>query len=284
MRNALTIDVEDWYHDAEGLGGSAPAVAEARVDRNLTRLLDVVEESGARATLFVLGEVAERFPGLVRDAAARGHEIASHGYRHRPIPALLRREFREQLRRSIDLLSDLGGAPVTGFRAPYFSIKAGVRWPVEILAESGVAYDSSILPIDRPPGLEVVSPRRPYRLESGVWEVPVAVSRFLFWHLPLLGGFALRALPASFVIRRLEQFNEEVGPAVIHLHPWEIDADGPEVEAVGPAVRALKRFGRSTLEGKLRRLLCGRAFAPIPEVFPEVTAERPEPLRSSASD
>lgn len=271
MINALTIDVEDWYHDGDGIGDGCPGAPAARVDRNLRRLLDLLDTAGARATLFFLGEVAERFPGLVREAHARGHEIASHGCGHKPVRALLHREFREQLRRSIDLLSDVTGAKVCGYRAPYFSIRAGVAWPTRILAEEGIAYDSSILPIDRVPGLELVTPRAPYRLPSGVWEVPVSVSRYLFfWHLPLLGGFALRALPYGFLRRRLDEFNREVGPAVIHLHPWEIDPEGPEVDSIPAVVRGFKKFGRRGLFAKLERLLCEVRLGSIATVFPQV--------------
>lgn len=265
--NALTVDVEDWYHDAEGLAGKSPEAPVDRIDRTLPRLFDLLDAGGARATFFFLGDVAARFPGLVREAQARGHEIASHGDGHRPLAQRLQREFREDVRRSLRRLQDLTGAPVAGYRAPYFSIKAGVRWPLEILASEGVRYDSSILPIDRPPGLELVSPRAPYRLENGLWEVPVAVNRYLFWNLPLLGGFALRALPYGFVRRRLGEFNRDVGPAVIHLHPWEIDPEAPEAESVPLMVRGLKRVGRRGLAAKLERLFADARFAPIAEVF-----------------
>ena len=268
--NALTVDVEDWYHDAEGLGGHRLDAPAARVDRNLRQLLDLFDVAGAKATLFFLGEVAETFPALVREAKQRGHEIASHGYGHQSLRALLQREFRDQLRRSVALLSDLTGTRVRGFRAPYFSIRAGVDWPAEILAEEGIAYDSSILPIDRAPGLELVTPRAPYRLSSGVWEVPVSVSRYVFWNLPLLGGFALRALPYGFSRRRLTEFNREVGPAVIHIHPWEIDAKGPEADSIPAFIRAFKRLGRAGLLAKLERLIRDVPLKSIAEVFPQV--------------
>lgn len=285
IANVLTIDVEDWHHDAAGLaGGVSVRCPEPRVERNLRRLLDLLEASGVHATLFFLGEVAERFPGLVREAFARGHEIASHGDRHRPIVTLLRREFREDVARSMSRLQDLTGARVSGYRAPYFSIKAGVHWPGDVLAELGVGYDSSVLPIDRPPGLELVSPRAPYRLASGLWEVPVAINRYGFWNLPLLGGFALRALPFGFVERRLAEFNREVGPAVVHLHPWEIDEDGPEAPSVSRPVRRLKRMGRRGLLGKLERLLSRHSFGSVAEVFPEIPrAGSSEPRQDSPS-
>jgi polysaccharide deacetylase family protein (PEP-CTERM system associated) len=270
ISNALTIDVEDWYHDADGLGGSATPDPEPRVELNLHRLLDLLDRRRAHATLFFLGDVPERFPALVREAFARGHEIASHGYRHRPVGTWLRREFRDDVERSAALLQDLTGARVRGYRAPYFSIRADVHWPGDVLAELGFAYDSSVLPIDRAPGLELVSPRAPYRLGSGIWEVPVAVSRYLFWNLPLVGGFALRLLPLGFVEKRLAEFNREVGPAVVHLHPWEIDEAGPESPSISFVVRGFKRHGRSGLAAKLDRLLGAHSFGSIAEVFPEV--------------
>jgi polysaccharide deacetylase family protein (PEP-CTERM system associated) len=272
ISNALTIDVEDWYHDADGLGGSATADPEPRVERNLNRLLDLLDRRSVRATLFVLGEVAERFPGLVREASARGHEIASHGHCHRPVGTWLRREFHDDVEHSLALLQDVTGARVRGYRAPYFSIRADVHWPGDVLAELGLTYDSSVLPIDRAPGLELVSSRAPYRLGSGIWEVPVAISRYFFWNLPLVGGFALRMLPLGFVEKRLDEFNREVGPAVVHLHPWEIDPTGPEARSISVVVRGLKRYGRSGLATKLERLLGAHSFGPIAAVFPEVGA------------
>jgi len=270
IRNALTIDVEDWHHDADGLHGQAVVAPEPRVETNLRRLLELLDECGVRATLFFLGDVAERFPSLVRDAFAAGHEVASHGDRHQPIGTMLRREFRADVERSLRRLEDLTGSRVLGYRAPYFSIKADVHWPGDVLGELGVGYDSSVLPIDRPPGLELVSPRTPYRLSSGVWEVPVAVNRLWRWNLPLLGGFALRVLPLAFVERQLLDFNRDVGPAVLHLHPWEIDAGGPEAASVPRMVRHLKGIGRRSLHGKLSRLLGRHSFGSIAEVFPAI--------------
>lgn len=281
IANALTIDVEDWYHDADGLAGEELRARSPRVEQNLHRLLDLLDEGRAQATLFFLGDVARRFPALVREASSRGHEIASHGDRHRSVATLLRSEFRADVVRARTLLEDLIGGRVRGYRAPYFSIKAGVHWPGDVLAEAGVGYDSSILPIDRAPGLELVSPRVPYRLASGLWEVPIAINRFGFWNLPMLGGFWLRAMPLGFVNRRLAEFNREVGPAVLHLHPWELDAEGPEAASIPLIVRGLKRVGRRKLADKLRRLLGAHSFGSISEVFPEIHAGAPK-LRHEA--
>jgi polysaccharide deacetylase family protein (PEP-CTERM system associated) len=277
-RHALSVDVEDWYHD----GGAPAAAPERRVGDNTRRLLDVLERHAVRATFFFLGDVAARSPELVRRAAAAGHEIGSHGFHHRAVPEMTRNEFRRDVADSLRLLEDVAGAPVRGYRAPYFSIKAGVRWPIEILAELGLAYDSSVLPIDRPPGLELVCPRTPYRHWNGLWELPVAVLQFAhFWHLPLASGGGLRVLPPRLLRRWLRRFERDVGAGIFYLHPWELDADSPIVP--GPH-RWLLTLGRRRLAARLEGLLERVAFGPITEVFDgcemvergsEVPGERP---------
>jgi polysaccharide deacetylase family protein (PEP-CTERM system associated) len=261
-RHALTVDVEDWYHDG---AVEPPERRHHRVEGNTEALLELLAEGGSRATLFFLAEVAERYPGLVRRAAAAGHEIASHGHRHKPVSALLWREFRDDVRRSISIIEDIAGCSVRGYRAPYFSIKAGVRWPIEVLAEAGLTYDSSILAIDRPPGLELVCPRSPFRLHNGLWEVPVAVLQiFRFWHLPVASGAGLRMVPPALLLRFIRRFERDVGAGVFYLHPWELDPDSPS--GVGPG-RWLLRVGRERLTPRLRRLLAARKFGTIRETF-----------------
>src|SRR5262249_32076867 len=158
------------------------AVPEPRVHTNTERLLELLQSRRTMATFFLLGHVAERFPALARRIAAAGHEIGSHGYRHVSVQQMTRREFRDDVTRSLRAIEDPPGTAVWGSRPPYFSIKAGVPWPIEILAECGVCYDASILPIDRPPGLELVCGRLPFQHPNGLWEVPVAVLQIgRFW-------------------------------------------------------------------------------------------------------
>jgi polysaccharide deacetylase family protein (PEP-CTERM system associated) len=260
-RYALTVDVEDWYHD----GGLAAPPSQRRVEANTESLLELFAAGGARATFFFLAEVAEEYPQLVRRAADGGHEIASHGYRHKPLSDLLRHEFRHDVQRSVAILEDVAGCRVRGYRAPYFSIKAGVRWPLDVLAEAGLAYDSSILAVDRPPGLELVCPRAPFQLHNGLWEVPVSILRvFHFWHLPLASGAGLRMLPPALLARFLRAFEREVGAAVFYLHPWEIDPQSPTGPGRG---RWLLRIGRQRLGARLRALLAAGCFGTIAETF-----------------
>ena len=168
------------------------------------------------------------------------------------------------------MLEDLTGTPVRGYRAPYFAIRAGVRWPIEQLAEAGYEYDSSVLAIDRPPGLELVSPRAPYRHHNGLWEVPVAVLQlFRFWHLPAASGWGLRVLPPRWLARGLQCFERDVGAGLFYLHPWELDVDSPTGPGAG---RWLLRLGRARLAPRLAALLRERRFVSIPEAFPAVAA------------
>jgi polysaccharide deacetylase family protein (PEP-CTERM system associated) len=261
-RHALSIDVEDWYHDG---GGMTAGERDVRVVDNTLRLVELLSTRGVRATFFFLGEVAEHFPALVRRVAAVGHEIGSHGYHHRPVGDLLIPEFRRDVTRSVRLLEDITGGPVRGYRAPYLSIKAGVQWPVQILGDLGLQYDSSILPIDRPPGLELVCPREPFRHGNGLWEFPVAVLQCgPFWHLPLASGNGLRVLPRRVLDRWLRRFERDVGPGVFYLHPWELDPDAPTMPGRG---RWLLRPGRRRLTARLAQLLDDREFGTIGEVF-----------------
>jgi len=260
--HALSIDVEDWYHDAFG---AADASVQSRVEANTLRLLEIMQMHRATGTFFFLGEVAERFPALARRIADAGNEVGSHGYRHRSVMHLTRREFRADVARSLQVIEDATGRPVLGYRAPYFSIKAGVHWPIEILAELGVRYDASVLPIDRPPGLELVCPRTPFRHSNGLWEIPVATLKVLtFWHLPLASGNGLRLLPRRLCRRWVRQFERDVGAGVFYLHPWELDPDSPVASAPG---RWLLRLGRRRLPARFVELLQEAEFRPIREVF-----------------
>lgn len=265
MVHALSIDVEDWYHDAAVHVAGPP---EDRVEDNTLRLLDIMQAHGAQGTFFFLGEVAERFPILARRIAAAGNEIGSHGHRHRAVSQMTRREFREDVQRSLQVIEDAVGKPVCGYRAPYFSIKADVRWPIEILAELGVRYDASILAIDRPPGLELTCPRAPFRHPNGLWEVPVAVLQLgPFWHLPLASGAGLRLLPRWLLDRCVRRFERDIGAGVFYLHPWELDPASASAPGVS---RWFTRVGRAGLAHSLAALLEERQFKPIVEVFEEV--------------
>lgn len=262
IRHALSIDVEDWYHDIT-VRGDGPR--ESRVERNTLRVLDLLQAHEVRATFFFLGEVAARFPRLVRRVADAGHEIGSHGYHHYPVTRMTRRAFRADVEDSLRVIEDATGQAVWGYRAPYFSIKAAAQWPTDILKELGLRYDASVLPIDRPPGVRLLWPRTPFRHANGLWEFPVATLQLLrLWHLPLASGNGLRLLPRAWIRSWVERFERDVGAGVFYLHPWEFDVGAPAAPGIS---RWLLRVGRRRLPQRFCELLCERSFAPIIEVF-----------------
>jgi polysaccharide deacetylase family protein (PEP-CTERM system associated) len=270
-RHALSVDVEDWYHD---VAVGAVAEPQSRVEANTLRLLELLGEYGTRATFFFLGTVAERCPHLVRQVASAGHELGSHGYTHRPVPWLSRAEFRAEVTRSLRVIEDACGEAVRAYRAPYFSIAAGMDWPLDVLRDAGVRYDSSILSAVGRPALRLVAPRVPYALTNGLWEIPVAVLRFARVHyLPMASGAGLRLLPPAWFDYWLRRFEREVGAGLFYLHPWELDAESPT--APRPS-RWLLRLGRRRMSDRLRAVLRAIQFGSIDDVFGEV-------LQSSAA-
>jgi polysaccharide deacetylase family protein (PEP-CTERM system associated) len=281
MINALSIDVEDWYHDQSRRDGAARPEEVAhiapRVERNLEILLAMLADHGSRATLFFLAEVAERHPHLVHTALAAGHEIGSHGLEHRPVAQRSPAELRADLASAKDRVECVAGVPVRGFRAPCFISDPKDLWALDVVAGCGFAYDSSYMPLRYYPGkVHRISPRgEPVRLPSGLWEFPLPLSRVPTGHvLPCAaGGFALRALPFAVTRHYLRRFNAEVGPAVVYTHPWEIDPDSPKLPGTPGYVRVFNRIGRGRMERQLRRLLGEFRFAPLAEVYADLLAQ-----------
>jgi polysaccharide deacetylase family protein (PEP-CTERM system associated) len=274
VRNALTIDVEDWYHDESR--GSGPAteaeirVHGPRVEKNLHRMLEILEEGGVRATLFCLASLADKHPQLLREAHARGHEIASHGSRHVPLGGRAPSEVCADLRHSREVLEDLVGSPVEGFRAPFFLRETTELWALDCIAEAGFVWDSSWLPLRyQPARAEYITPEgRPGRLASGLWEFPLPLSQLPTGHtLPLAGGgFTLRALPFAVTAHYLARYNRDEGPAVVYTHPWEIDPDSPKLPGTPGYVRFFNGLGRKKMPRKLTRLCRQFVFSTIRDV------------------
>jgi polysaccharide deacetylase family protein (PEP-CTERM system associated) len=237
MLNALTIDVEDYYMVsafADRIRFADWGDHESRVERNTHKILALLNERDVKATFFVLGWVAERFPALIREIQSGGHEIASHGYNHRLIYHLSPQEFREDLKRSCGVLEGLTGASVLGYRAASYSIVQRSIWAIDILIEEGLVYDSSVFPVyhDRYgiPGAK----RHPHvitRPGGSIIEFPPATMKIGRQVFPVAGGGYLRLLPISLTrhaIRRLNKKEKQI--AVVYLHPWEIDPDQPRMQ------------------------------------------------------
>jgi len=272
--NALSVDVEDWYHDesrASGPATSEEIVAGApRVERNLTQLLEILARSDTRATFFFLAGVAAQLPRLTREVARLGHEVACHGLRHVPVAERTAADFRDDVRRARATIEDVVGGAVRGFRAPCFVRRTADLWMLDVLAEEGFAYDSSWLPLRyRPGGVPTLgNGGGPVRLPSGLWEFPLPMSRVVGHVLPVAaGGFVLRALPLAVSRHFIARFNREVGPAVVYTHPWEIDPESPKLPGTRAYVRFFNGIGRRTMAGKVAQLTRAIRFAPLATVY-----------------
>jgi polysaccharide deacetylase family protein (PEP-CTERM system associated) len=265
----MSVDVEDYFH-VSVFDGIVPRSQweqlESRVCGNTERLLALFDDANVRATFFVLGWVAERHPELVRRIAAGGHEIASHGYAHRLIYDQTPQAFREDVRRSKRLLEDASGLPVTGYRAPSYSITPRSLWALDILVDEGYGYDSSIFPIRHDRYGIPVSGREPYLLSrptGSIVEVPGSTTRIGPMNLPVAGGGYFRLLPYGWTRWGIDRVNRVEGrPVVFYLHPWEIDPDQPRLPA-GRLGRFRHYRNLAETEGRLRRLLREFAFGRV---------------------
>ena len=267
--NGMSVDVEDYFH-VSVFDGIVPrsqwATMESRVCANTERLLDIFEEHGVRSTFFVLAWVGERYPQLVRSIAARGHEVASHGYGHRLVYDQTPAAFREDVRRAKALLEDASGDAVVGYRAPSYSITPRSLWALDVLIEEGYRYDSSIFPIRHDRYGIPVSGRHPYaiaRPNGEVTEVPGSTVRVGPLNLPVAGGGYFRILPywwTRWGIARLNRLEQRA--AIFYLHPWEIDPDQPRLSA-GRLGRFRHYRNLDQTETRLRALLRDFRFAPL---------------------
>ena len=275
MKNALTFDVEEYFHAeafARVLRPEEWPTLESRVTRSTERLLDILDRERVRATFFVLGWVAERHPGLVREIATLGHEIACHGYGHRMIQHLSRPDFERDVTRAKRALEDAVGRPVLGYRAPTFSIMRATLWSLDVLIEAGFRYDSSIFPVMHDRYGIPDAPRFPHRLKapSGgeITEFPMSTMTVLGRRLPVAGGGYFRLFPYRVTRRAIARINGERQPAMVYLHPWEFDPDQPRLP-VGPLTRFRHLVNVGKTESRLRRLLGEVSFAPASEVLTE---------------
>lgn len=258
---AMSVDVEDYYQVqafARLISRESWSSYPSRVGANTRRLLDLFDETGATATFFILGWVARRDPGLVREIAARGHEVASHGMDHRMLTEMTPDEFRIDARDSRALLEDLAQTPVLGFRAPSYSVGKGTLWAIDVLAEQGYAYDSSVYPIRRRRYGYPEGPTRPAFLVgrggARLVEFPLPTVPIGPFKLPVLAGAYLRLFPGWVSERALEYHLGRRMPLIVNVHPWEIDPSQP---TVGPSrARAWTHYtGLRKTEAVLRATL-----------------------------
>ena len=283
MLNALTIDVEEYFHAhayERVIERSSWDRLPSRVAGNTRRVLSILREHDTRATFFVLGWVAERHPELVREIAAGGHELATHGHAHERLYRQTREQFTADLERAMDALRAAAGTdqPILGYRAPAFSLTDDSRWALDVLREHGFRYDSSLLPLANGHGSHESALRggKRYGISGAarfaarlddLWEFPVSTVSFGGRNWSVAGGGLFRLLPLWVNRRMIDRINAEGQPAIVYLHPWEFDPDEPEVPGAPTLARLRHRVNLDKTEGRLRRLLGERRFAPVREVF-----------------
>ncbi len=270
LRHCLSFDVEEHFQVS---AFDSPTRRkhwtsyESRVEKNTGKLLDLLAHRNIRATFFILGWVAERYPQLVKQISLAGHEVASHGYSHRLIAEQTPPTFRQDIRKTKVILENLLSRNIWGYRAPSFSITNKTKWAVEILVEEGYIYDSSIFPTfhDRY-GMPTASPYvNQIETQAGqIWEVPPSVAKIFGFPVPCAGGGYFRLYPYFLSRRLLRKIVREGVPLVMYLHPWEFDPDQPRMD--GPAIsRARHYLNLDKTEERLVNLLTDFEFGPICE-------------------
>jgi polysaccharide deacetylase family protein (PEP-CTERM system associated) len=273
MKNALTIDLEDYFHVSAYAGkvrledwDSYPS----RVEQNTERLLELLAEHNCLATFFVLGWVAEKKPEVVARVAAAGHEIACHSLRHRRIFDLTPQEFREDTRRAKAVIEAVTGKRVVGYRAPSFSVTRKSSWALNILLEEGFQYDSSVFPVEHPSYGIPDAPRTPYWINttSGrILEFPMPTLAIGTKRSPIGGGAYLRLLPYSYTLWAIRHLNRnENFPVCVYIHPWELDPQQPRMGG-SLSARARHYFGLRGTETKVRKLIRDVEFCPLATVI-----------------
>ncbi|MDH5776411.1 MAG: DUF3473 domain-containing protein [Nitrospirota bacterium] len=277
MVNAISFDIEEHFQVAAFDSAARRrhwSTQESRVERNTHVILDVLDQRGIKATMFVLGWVAERNKALVRRIVEGGHELASHGYGHELITVQNQQVFREDVSRAKKILEDIGGTPVLGYRAPTFSITKETEWALPILVEEGYRYDSSIVPIVHDYyGIPGANPSiHILKTPSGsIVEVPPSTCAFAGMKIPIAGGGYFRLFPYSLLKKLLQRVEAQGQPLVMYLHPWELDPGQPRMS--GSYLSQFRHYlNLGKVQGRLIQLLQDFSFGPIQGLLPNSQA------------
>jgi polysaccharide deacetylase family protein (PEP-CTERM system associated) len=277
--HVLSVDVED-YFQVEAFAGLVDRKSwdkwPSRVVANTHRVLDLFDRHNAKGTFFFVGWVAERFPHLVREVQSRGHELACHSYWHRTVYGLTPDEFRQDTRQAKHVIEDASGVAVNGYRAPSWSITKSCLWALDILAEEGFTYDSSIYPIHHDlygvPGAQRFPYTHACANELTLREFPPATLRFFGTNFPAAGGGYLRIFPSAFTELAFRTFEKDGERVVVYLHPWELDPEQPRIR--GPLKSRVRHYTNlKHMHAKLDTVLSRRKFQPFKDVLAEEGAE-----------
>lgn len=271
MVNAITVDVEDWFHVSRFRDLIKPSdwpKLESRVANNVTQVLDIFDEFEVKGTFFILAWVAQYFPELVWMIHERGHEIGSHGYSHQLIYDQSRDEFDADLKASLRLLKDILGYDVRSYRAPSFSINKKSLWVFDVLVRNGIAIDSSMFPVNHDLYGGLDTPAEFYRIpvqDFSLIECPPATIPLAGKNFPIGGGGYFRLFPMWLIEKSLNSLNEKGTPAVIYFHPWEIDFNQPRLPA-GRVNSFLHYNNIEFMTQKLRHLFSRFSFSTLGQV------------------
>ena len=273
VKNALTVDVEDWFQVSlfrHQIDRTSWQRLNSTVVKNTCRVLDLFAEKKVKATFFVLGWIAERFPEIVVAIKEMGHEVASHGYGHQIVFEQTQEEFTRDVKKSLAILEDITGEKVLGYRAPSYSITRSSMWAWETLTNLGLQYDSSIFPVKHDVYGIPDAPRFPFEIEfdsgASLVEFPLSTVVMMGKNIPMAGGGYLRLYPYWFIRNSVRQINAQGKPAIIYFHPWEVDPDLPRLE-IG-FFKTLRHYGNiGLMENRLRRLLDEFPFTTVSDVL-----------------
>ncbi len=268
ITNYLTIDVEDYFQVSafeKNISPDAWPRFETRVNKNTENILAALDVYNVKATFFIVGWIAEKYPALVKEIGLRGHEIGCHSYKHQRIQTLTREEFKEDTKRSKAILEDITGKRVIGYRAPSYSITKKTIWALDILAELGFEYDSSIFPIFHDTYGIPDAPRFTYRHDGlELTEYPISTALILGRKVPVAGGGYFRLFPYWFTRMALKSINnKEKQPFVFYLHPWEIDPGQPRMKNISLLSRFRHYNNLSKTNTRLHKLLSDFQFGPF---------------------
>jgi len=269
MKNILTFDIEDWYHpnltNPEAL---AKLTIKDRVVEPTLKILNMLDDTRNRATFFVVGDVAEKFPDLVKEIVIRGHEVASHGFRHNLVYDYTKTQFETDIENSLTVLESAAGRKILGYRAPSWSLNDKTPWAWQVLADHGFQYDSSLYPFKTFLYGSNASPMFKYDIEirngKQFTELPPSVIEIVGKRLPFSGGFYFRVSPLWYLNWCIRRINKKGQPALIYLHPWEIDVEQPRLD-VSAKERFILYANLDKTEEKLLAVLQQQEFISIKE-------------------
>ena len=257
--NAMTVDVEDYFQVSafEGVVNKSDWDSIGlRVGDNTHRLLDLFAQNNVKSTFFTLGWVAQRCPDVIKRIVSEGHELASHGLAHQRATTMSEQELFDDIKQSKEILEDIGGVALKGYRAPSFSINDSNTWAYDILKELGFVYSSSTYPINHDLYGVPDWPRFKYRRENGLIEIPIPTVRKKGTNIGIGGGGYFRLYPYWLSKRRITEFMQsENAPYSFYFHPWEIDADQPKFNSAPWKSKARHYINLSRMEGKVEKLL-----------------------------